>query len=194
MNDNRYCPCCRRHCSLDEPHCCRGEEYRRTGEIPAENYHEENHHKGNPHRKHHHEGFCQERSKSIHSIANYAALDTNNKLIMSLRSLGHSQGMTQRELTERIGVQPGSASEVIGKLETAGLITSTPGATDRRTTDIRLTQAGQMQAEEAAEQRRLRHQEMFSCLSEEEKEILLALAENFVAQFVRGMIRTSMLK
>lgn len=219
MNDNRYCPCCGRHCSLDEPHCHRGEEYRRTGEIPeteggygenchredyrrenchGRNPHGENHHGGNPHGKHHHEGFCQERAKSIHSIANYAALDTNNKLIMNLRSLGHmirflyegresqkriliilreSQGMTQRELTERIGVQPGSASEVIGKLETAGLIMRTPSATDRRTTDIRLTQAGQMQAEEAAEQRRLRHQEMFSCLSEEEKETLLALAE-----------------
>ena len=40
--------------------------------------------------------------------------------------------MTQSELTEYLGVQPGSASEVIGKLESAGLIVRTPSEKDRR--------------------------------------------------------------
>lgn len=124
--------------------------------------------------------------------------DINKKLILNLRDLGHmirflyegkgsqkqiliilleAGNMTQRELTERIGVQPGSASEVIGKLESAGLILRTPNQTDRRTTDIQLTQTGRLQAEEAARQRKIRHQEMFSCLSSEEKETLLMLTE-----------------
>lgn len=136
--------------------------------------------------------------KNIRHTINYEAFDMNKKLIMNLRDLGHmirflyegkgsqkqiliilleAGNMTQRELTEKIGVQPGSASEVIGKLESAGLILRTPNQTDRRTTDIQLTETGRIQAEEAARQREIRHQEMFSCLSTEEKETLLLLAE-----------------
>ena len=68
----------------------------------------------------------------------YEYLDTNNKLIWNLRDIGHTmrhisegkgsqkrvlitlretEGMTQRELTRRLDIQPGSVSEVIGKLE-----------------------------------------------------------------------------
>lgn len=122
--------------------------------------------------------------------------DMNKELIMNLRNLGHTirflfegkgsqkriliilyenGNMTQRELTERLGIQPGSASEVIGKLENAGLIQRRLSRTDRRTADILLTESGRMQAEEASMQRRVRHQQMFSCLTQEEKDTLLKL-------------------
>lgn len=133
-----------------------------------------------------------------HHLTDYHTLDINNKLILNLRDLGHmirflfegkgsqkriliilleTGGMTQRELTERLGIQPGSVSEVLAKLENAGLILRTSSETDRRTTDIQLTPLGQAEAEDAARQRQMRHQEMFSCLSEDEKETLLKLAE-----------------
>ena len=97
--------------------------------------------------------------KSIQDSERYAAMDVDNKLQAMIRELGHAsrfhfdgkggQGrvlriltesgtMTQRELTERLGIQPGSASEVIGKLEKAGLIVRTASEADRRTADIRL--------------------------------------------------------
>lgn len=128
----------------------------------------------------------------------YHAADINDKLIINLRDLAHvirflyegkgSQRriliilneigcITQQKLTERLGVQPGSASEVIAKLENAQLIRRTPSAADRRTTDVELTQAGKAQAYEAAAQRKKRHEEMFCCLSDEEKGTLLALME-----------------
>lgn len=127
-----------------------------------------------------------------------------NKLIMNLRDLGHvirflfegkgSQKriliilqetgcITQKELTERLGIQPGSVSEVLGKLESAGLVRRTLSKTDRRTTDVQLTETGEQQAREALRQRKMRHQEMFSCLSEEEKEILLTLTEKLNADW-----------
>lgn len=179
MSDNNLCPCCGRHCELSSPRCERGKEYISTGIIPEQ--------------KHEHK-----RPDKANRNAHYKALDTDSKLIMNLRDLGHMNrfhfegkgsqkriltllnevGMiTQRELTERIGVQPGSASEVISKLEDAGLIIRTQSTTDRRTTDIQLTEAGKIQAEEAVQQRKERHQEMFSCLSTEEKEIFLSLLE-----------------
>lgn len=129
----------------------------------------------------------------------YDQLDVNNKLIWNFRDIGHTMrrisegkgsqkrilillgeeenGMTQKELTRRLGIQPGSASEVIGKLEAAGLLTRTPSREDGRTTNVELTEAGHAAGEEAAAQRARRHEIMFSCLSEREKEELLGLLE-----------------
>lgn len=129
---------------------------------------------------------------------NHETTVIDNQLVMNLRNLGHiirflyegkgsqkriliilneSGGMTQRELTEKLGVRPGSASEVIGKLESAGLIQRTPSASDRRTADIHLTKEGLKRANDADIQRKKRHREMFSCLTDDEKKTLLRLTE-----------------
>lgn len=178
MKENNICPGCGKHCNLDEPHCGRGKEYRRTGKIP-EKWHE---------KKHFHET----------RMAHYYTVDMNEKLIINLRDLNHimrslyegrasqkriliilneAESITQRELTERLGIQPGSASEILSKLERAGWILRTQNEGDRRTTDICLTDSGRELALEALAQRKKRHAEMFSCLSEEEKEQLLSLLE-----------------
>lgn len=128
----------------------------------------------------------------------YQELNRNDKLVWNLRSLGRtmhhaSEGkgsqtriliilneigtIPQNELTQRLGIQPGSASEVIGKLESAGLISRTPSAADRRTLDISLTPAGQNQAREAVQRRDQQRQAMFSCLSDQQKDTLLSLLE-----------------
>lgn len=140
----------------------------------------------------------QEEITRTQRMEHYRAADTNDKLIMNLRDLSHTMRalyegrgsqkriliilnetgtITQQELTWRLGIQPGSASEVIAKLEGAGLLMRTPSESDRRTTDIVLTREGKKQAAEALEQRKRRHEEMFSCLSEKEKEELLSLLE-----------------
>lgn len=134
----------------------------------------------------------------------YKSLDRNNKLIWNFRDIGHTMrqisegrgsqkrilillreadGMTQKELTARLGVQPGSASEVLNKLEQAGLILRTPSETDHRTTDIRLTPDGEALAKEASAKRAERHEQMFSMLSEEEKDALIALLERVNAHW-----------
>lgn len=128
----------------------------------------------------------------------YNTLSIDNKLIRNLRDVSHTirflyegkgsqknilillnetNGMTQSKLTKRLGILPGSASEVIKKLESAGLIERAPNSSDHRKVDIQLTQSGKVLAQEAALQREKRHQEMFSCLSTEEKNSLLALVE-----------------
>lgn len=128
----------------------------------------------------------------------YDSLDINHKLIWNLRDIGHTMGCiregrgsqrrilillregggtTQRALTERLGIRPGSASEVIGKLEAAGLVARTPSREDRRTSDIRLTARGRAAAEDVYIQREERHRQMFACLSAAEKDLLLSLLE-----------------
>lgn len=170
------CPCCPKGCDLSNPRCGRGEEYLRTGVIPE---------KGN--RNHHHEE---------HQHSNYEEMNTDGKLFALLNRLGRaghgtsngkssqnrilqilskSGRMTQRELTAQLGIQPGSASEIIKKLESAGLITRQSNSEDRRTVDIALTDAGKAQAE-AGNAQHADHT-LFNVLSDEEKQQLLTLLE-----------------
>ena len=132
--------------------------------------------------------------------------DIHGRLVSNFREIGHtlravsegkgsqkrilvvlsqSGAITQSELTERLGIQPGSASEVLGKLESAGLIARTPSESDRRTTDVALTEEGLAQAQEAKRQRQARHEQMFSGLSDSEQEQLLTLLEKLNADWDR---------
>ena len=184
MQKENICPGCGQHCDLSEPHCSRGEEYRRTGKMPEQRHRKE--------------------KRYEMRMAHYQSTDTNDKLIINLRDLGHImrflyegkasqkriliilnelKTITQRDLTEHLGIQPGSASEILSKLESAGLIIRTQNETDRRTTDVSLTDAGRELAVEALAQRQRRHEEMFSCISEEEKEKLLLLLERIYADW-----------
>ena len=91
--------------------------------------------------------------------------------------LEEKHALTQKELTDRLKVQPGSVSEVLGKLESSGLISRTPNAGDRRTIDIHLTEKGEAAAREAQRHRSERHRQMFTALSDAEKQTLLRLLE-----------------
>ncbi len=134
----------------------------------------------------------------------YESFDVNNKLIQNFWNISHtmrhiSEGkgsqkrilivlkengvIKQCELTEYLGIQPGSASEVIGKLEAAGLVRRIPSQTDRRTADMYLTDAGAAAADEAYEKRQQRHEKMFACLTESERKVLLGLLEKINASW-----------
>lgn len=133
----------------------------------------------------------------------YQSDDVNGKLLTMLRVLGrgghHMEGkggqgrvlallkeegeMTQRELTEKLGIQPGSASEIIGKLEKAGYLIRTPGLADRRTADVSLTEAGAAMAAEYADKAQARKEEMLSALTEEEKDQMLSLLEKLYSDW-----------
>ena len=111
-----------------------------------------------------------------HKMRNlYEGRGSQQRILIILDEIGEK--VTQRALTARLGIQPGSASEVINKLETAGYIKKTMNETDRRTADIELTQEGKEAAKQAKQRRLARHQEMFSCLADEEKQELLRLLE-----------------
>lgn len=175
---------CENNYDLSGLHCSREEEERRTGEMPGQRH-------------------GKKRDHGIR-MTHYHAADMNDKLIINLRDLGHMMGLlyegkasqkriliilnesetiTQRELTERLGIKPGSASEILSKLESAGLIIRTRNEADRRTTDVCLTDSGRDLAAEAFAQRQKRHEEMFSSLSEEERQELLSLLERVCADW-----------
>lgn len=178
MLENKTCPGCGRHCSLNDLSCERGQEYLRTGKLPERN-HGSGHHQGSRMEEYQRGGIDDKLIMNLRDISHmmrgqYEGKASQKRILIILQE---SDTLTQRELTERLGIQPGSASEILSKLENAGLITRTPNEADRRTTDIQLTDAGTELALEAVEQRQKRHQEMFSCLSLEERQTLLSLLE-----------------
>lgn len=195
--DNNICPCCSKNCDLSAPGCMRGEEYKRTGFAPQSDEHARSHEngKGCGHHHHHH---------MHHRFEHYEDLATPEKLVLMTTKLGRSihhafegksgqnrvlrilsseGSLTQRELTERLDIQPGSASEIIKKLETAGLISRSPSEQDRRTVDVVLTETGKAQAAENEVQRKTRITEIFSALSSDEQNTLLALMERLDADW-----------
>lgn len=130
----------------------------------------------------------------------YASLDTDGKLNVLLHDLSHmsrfgmenrtgqsrilqilaqSGDITQRILTAKLGIQPGSVSELLRKLERSGYITRSANESDRRTTDVHLTDAGR-EIYEASEQD---NPSLFSALTDEEKDQLLILLEKLRADW-----------
>ena len=178
MNEykNNICPCCPKGCDLSAPRCSIGEEYLKTGIIPEKEK-----------RSHSHEK---------HAWADYEEMGIDGKIIVMLGKLGRmghgvfdakssqnrillskTGSITQRELTEQLDIRPGSASEIIKKLESAGLITRQSNSEDRRTVNITLTDAGRARVEEINEKHGNANPAFFESLSEEEKQQLLVLLE-----------------
>lgn len=89
-----------------------------------------------------------------------------------LRILAHRGNINQRELMEFLGIQAGSLSEALSKLEAAGHIQRSQNEADRRSVDITLTEQGRAAAQ-LAEQQTLTSKDLFTCLSDDEKQQLI---------------------
>ena len=94
--------------------------------------------------------------------------------VLRLLDLGGGS-LSQRELTELMDVQPGSLSELLGKMEARGLITRVRLEEDHRKVTVSLTDSGK---ERAA---RRGPGDIFSVLDESEKEQLKALLAKLTA-------------
>ena len=105
---------------------------------------------------------------------------SQSRILIVLREHG---SMTQRELTDHLHVRPGSASEILTKMEQTGLITRTPNQSDQRTMDIFLTEKGNSLALEAREQRKALYDKIFVCLTPEEQDTLFSLLEKLLADW-----------
>lgn len=191
-----------------EESAARGEKRHRGEERPERDrmQNRPEHHDREKRGEHHHREEAlrgkhggHEMHRKIFGTDQYASLDTDGKILAGLRELGHlgrsklgsrgGQGrilqllseegtMTQRDLTERLGIQPGSASEVIGKLEKAGLVERKSHEEDRRTANIILTDAGKEAAAEKQEK-----PELLKDLTEEEKQQFLSILERILVDW-----------
>lgn len=162
------CPYCRRHCDLSAPQCMQGKTYAdRIAEAGGEYV--------PPDKPDINRQIVRCLRRLGRTITALSEGRSSRKRV--LRLIKESGGITQQALTERLGVQPGTMSEVIGKLESAGLVRRTPNSFDRRTHDISLTPDGEAQEEIYRQEYDKRRDEMFAALSSEEKTELLRLLD-----------------
>ena len=129
---------------------------------------------------------------------NYDSMSINDKLVYNLRDMAKiirhcteargGQGrallllqehsvLTQRQLTEMMHIQPGSASELIRRLEDQDLIVRRPNREDARTWDVVLTAEGLKKAQQMKTDDADTVEQMFALLGDEDKDLLLGLLE-----------------
>ena len=108
-------------------------------------------------------------------------LSNGSQMRMLLRLRGGP--MTQKELTERLRIQPGSLSEMLTKVERAGLVEKRRSERDRRNFELNLTEEGRAQADRFEKEQAEQANWLLEPLDEAQKQQLLALLDALIAHW-----------
>lgn len=92
-----------------------------------------------------------------------------------LRTLAHSDGMTQKELAERLDIRPQSLTDALVRLEQDGSITRTRSERDKREQLVRITEAGRVRSQKLLQLHEKAAQMALSGLDEAQKQKLSEL-------------------
>lgn len=84
-------------------------------------------------------------------------------------------GTSQKDLAYLLGIRPQSLSEALARLEESGMIERRHNENDRRVVNVYLTDAGRGRARKVAEDRKKSAADVFSVLTDEEKDQLSAM-------------------
>ena len=96
-----------------------------------------------------------------------------------LAIIAQHSGITQKELGEKLGIQPASVSELLMKLERKGLVARGKSEQDRRSIQVQLTEAGRQLSDASVED----HSDPFQVLSHQEQEHLRFLLEKLLTDW-----------
>lgn len=99
-----------------------------------------------------------------------------------LHIIGKEEGVSQRKLAGYFSIRPQSLSELLVKLESDGYISRGQNENDKRETLVYLTEQGKTRAKEVEESRKKLASELFTALTDEEKETL----SNILAKLLKS--------
>ena len=169
-----YCPCCPNHCQADALECGKGTRY--FQENPSEGEHFREHHHGQGHGFHGRcPGHLNREDMSLEDILLYQFRScthffrygmggkTGQQRILAM--LAERGIITQRELQDMLGVQSGSLSEILNKVETCGYIMRRQNERDRRQMNLELTDSGMEAARNFREEHMKKARAMFDGLT-----------------------------
>lgn len=91
-------------------------------------------------------------------------------------------GTSQKDLAYLLGIRPQSLSEALAKLEESGMVERRHNEEDRRVVNVYLTDAGRSRALKVAEDRKKNAADVFSVLTDEEKDQLAAILGKLTAK------------
>ena len=89
-------------------------------------------------------------------------------------------GVNQKQLAERAHINASSTSEVVAKLEDDGYLVRQIDPNDKRATILKLTEMGAVRAQEIRNEREGFLDQLFSKLTEEEKQTLSDLLDKLI--------------
>jgi DNA-binding MarR family transcriptional regulator len=99
-----------------------------------------------------------------------------------LRFLQTTTGMSQQELSGKLGIHPSRLVAVLDGLEEKGLVERRANEDDRRQYSLRLTEGGAQALEEIGQVARLHQDALLAALSREEREALAELLTKIADQ------------
>lgn len=122
-------------------------------------------------------GRDEELIKAIREAGSFLHMlyDGNGSQKNLLMYLLENGPVTQRVLTDTMGVKPSSMSEIISKLEKSGLVVKTPDPKEYRTRLVSITDDGIRLAEEEKVRQMEAHELFLSPLDRDEKAVLKEL-------------------
>jgi len=173
---NERCPLCKNQCLLSEPQCRKGKEYAQNME--------------NQELKESQEPSQLEIrlmtlfQKCSHLLSHRKGHQQSQGRILSI--LMEKGSMTQRELLDFADIRSSSMSELIGKLEAERFIERSISKEDRRNLNISLTESGMIAAGNTKQNRYETASELFSVLTDEEKQELEIILTHLFNQWIQG--------
>jgi len=94
----------------------------------------------------------------------------------------YTDGINQKQLAESAGINASTTSEIVARLEDDGYLVRTIDENDKRATVLKLTEMGKVRAEEVRSEREGFLDEVFSKLTEEEKQTLSDILDKLIEQ------------
>ena len=91
-------------------------------------------------------------------------------------------GLRQRDIAEQLGIHAPALTEQIDRLEEERYLERCANPDDRRSTLVKLTEKGRARAYEVADERQARAAAFSAGLTEEEKDLLIALLDKLLAE------------
>jgi len=98
-----------------------------------------------------------------------------------LLALWQEEGLTQRELVERLDVEQATMANTLGRMERDGLIVRRPHPQDRRAQSIRLTTHARALQEPATAAASEVNRQMLAVLAKDEREQFVAIMSKVIA-------------
>lgn len=156
--EEKYCPICEKHCSMENIGCKRGKKY----------FYLEQDHEGNQETK-----LIALFYKCTHIFMHRNGNSRGKNRILAIL---HEHGdMTQRELLDHTDIREASLSELLSKIEANGGIKRERSSQDARQVNIELTETGKIEAEQIRQEQAEFAKELFSALNAEEMKQLECL-------------------
>lgn len=100
-----------------------------------------------------------------------------------LRILYQEGQLPQKTLQDMLGIRAGSMSEIIGKLESGGLLVRGKDTDDRRRITLRITDQGRKFVEDREREVNEKDERLFACLDPDEQEDLKRLLQKLLSSW-----------